>query len=73
MAQPASRIANLLDELIQTAQQVEETVENIRKNDACLPRSRPRIVTANYFTYLLNKLTSVGDICIVLVIIFPEM
>jgi preprotein translocase subunit SecY len=51
----------------------EETSESLRKNGAFIPGYRPGVMTANYFVYLLNRLTFVGSLYIAFVVIFPDI
>lgn len=51
----------------------EETAENLRKNGAFVPGYRPGTMTAQYFLYLVNRLTTVGSIYIALVAVFPAL
>lgn len=51
----------------------EETAENLRKSGAFIPGYRPGVMTANYFTYLLDRLTVVGSVYIAFVVVLPAM
>ena len=49
-----------------------ETSENLKKSGAFIPGIRPGVNTANYFDYLLTRLTAVGALYLVFVCILPE-
>lgn len=49
-----------------------ETAENLKKSGAFIPGIRPGTNTANYFDYLLTRLTTVGSLYLVAVCILPE-
>ncbi len=51
----------------------EETAENLRKSGAFIPGYRPGAMTANYFVYLLNRLTVIGSFYIALVVVLPSL
>lgn len=51
----------------------EETAENLRKNGAFIPGYRPGTMTADYFIYLLNRLTVLGAAYIAFVVILPSL
>jgi preprotein translocase subunit SecY len=51
----------------------EETANNLRKNGAYIPGRRPGKNTAEYFDYLLTRLTVVGSIYLSFVCIVPEL
>ncbi|MEI8321372.1 MAG: preprotein translocase subunit SecY [Alphaproteobacteria bacterium] len=49
-----------------------ETSENLKKSGAFIPGIRPGQNTANYFDYILTRLTVVGSLYLVAVCILPE-
>ncbi|PCJ26933.1 MAG: preprotein translocase subunit SecY [Rickettsiales bacterium] len=51
----------------------EETAENLRKNGAYVPGRRPGKNTAEYFDYLLTRLTVLGSLYLSVVCIVPEL
>lgn len=50
----------------------EETAENLRKNNGFVPGYRPGKMTADYFDYLLTRLTVVGSLYLAFVCLLPE-
>jgi preprotein translocase subunit SecY len=51
----------------------EETAENLRKHGAYVPGRRPGKNTAEYFDYLLTRLTVLGSIYLCVVCVVPEL
>ena len=51
----------------------EETAENLRKNGGFVPGIRPGKGTAEYFNYVLTRLTVIGAAYISLICILPEL
>jgi len=51
----------------------EETANNLRKNGAYVPGRRPGKNTAEYFDYLLTRLTVMGSLYLSVVCIVPEL
>lgn len=51
----------------------EELAENIRKNGGFIPGIRPGKQTANYFEYLLNRISLVGAIYLASLALFPAL
>lgn len=51
----------------------EETANNLRKYGAYIPGKRPGKNTADYFDYLLVRLTVIGSIYLSLICVLPEM
>jgi preprotein translocase subunit SecY len=51
----------------------EETANNLRKYGAYIPGRRPGKNTADYFDYLLTRLTVLGGIYLSVICIVPEM
>lgn len=51
----------------------EETAENLKKSGGFIPGVRPGIHTADYFDYILTRITVVGSIYLVAICIFPQM
>ncbi len=51
----------------------EDTANNLRKNGAYVPGRRPGKNTAEYFDYLLTRLTVVGSMYLSVVCIVPEL
>lgn len=51
----------------------EETAENLRKHGAYVPGRRPGKNTAEYFDYLLTRLTVLGSIYLSVVCVVPEL
>lgn len=51
----------------------EETANNLRKHGAYVPGRRPGKNTAEYFDYLLTRLTVIGSIYLAFVCIVPEL
>jgi preprotein translocase subunit SecY len=50
----------------------QETAENLRKGGSYVPGIRPGQQTADYFDYLLTRLTAVGSIYLASVCVIPE-
>jgi preprotein translocase subunit SecY len=50
----------------------QETAENLRKGSSYIPGIRPGQQTADYFDYLLTRLTAVGSIYLASVCVIPE-
>lgn len=51
----------------------EETANNLRKNGAYVPGRRPGKNTAEYFDYLLTRLTVIGGLYLSVICIVPEL
>jgi preprotein translocase subunit SecY len=51
----------------------EETANNLRKYGAYIPGKRPGSATAEYFDYLLTRLTVLGGVYLSLICVLPEM
>ena len=51
----------------------EETANNLKKNGAYIPGRRPGKNTAEYFDYLLTRLTVIGSIYLSVICIVPEL
>lgn len=51
----------------------EETADNLKKHGGFIPGIRPGVNTANYFDYVLTRLTAVGAIYLCLVCLLPEL
>ncbi|WP_253308001.1 MULTISPECIES: preprotein translocase subunit SecY [unclassified Rickettsia] len=51
----------------------EETANNLRKYGAYLPGKRPGKNTAEYFDYILTRLTVIGGIYLSLICVIPEL
>jgi preprotein translocase subunit SecY len=51
----------------------EETANNLRKHGAYIPGRRPGKNTAEYFDYLLTRLTVIGGLYLSLICIVPEL
>lgn len=51
----------------------EDTANNLRKNGAYVPGRRPGKNTAEYFDYLLTRLTVIGSIYLSVICIVPEL
>lgn len=51
----------------------EETAENLRKSGAYVPGVRPGKSTADYFNYVLVRLTAVGSLYLASICILPEL
>ena len=51
----------------------EDTANNLRKNGAYVPGRRPGKNTAEYFDYLLTRLTVIGSLYLSVVCIVPEL
>lgn len=51
----------------------EETANNLRKNGAYIPGRRPGKNTAEYFDYLLSRITVIGSMYLSVVCIVPEL
>lgn len=50
----------------------EETAENLKKSGGFVPGIRPGAATAEYFDYILTRLTSVGAIYLAIICLFPD-
>lgn len=51
----------------------EETADNLKKSGGFVPGIRPGVATAEYFDYILTRLTSVGAIYLAFICIFPDL
>jgi len=51
----------------------EDTADNLRKHGGFLPGIRPGARTAEYLSYVLNRLTFIGAIYVAFVVILPNM
>jgi preprotein translocase subunit SecY len=51
----------------------EETADNLKKYGGFIPGIRPGSATADYFDYILTRLTTVGALYLVLVCLLPEV
>jgi preprotein translocase subunit SecY len=51
----------------------EDTANNLRKNGAYIPGRRPGKNTAEYFDYLLTRITAIGAIYLSFICIIPEL
>lgn len=51
----------------------EETADNLKKSGGFIPGIRPGTATAEYFDYVLTRLTSVGALYLAFVCIFPDI
>ena len=51
----------------------EETADNLKKSGGFIPGIRPGVATAEYFDYVLTRLTSVGAIYLAFVCLFPDI
>lgn len=51
----------------------DETANNLRKNGAYIPGRRPGKNTAEYFDYLLSRITVIGSLYLSVVCIVPEL
>ena len=51
----------------------EETAENLRKNGGIIPGIRPGSNTAEYFDYVLIRLTTLGAFYLILVCLLPQV
>ncbi|MCP5369739.1 MAG: preprotein translocase subunit SecY [Rickettsiaceae bacterium] len=51
----------------------EDTANNLRKNGAYIPGRRPGKNTAEYFDYLLSRITTIGAIYLSFICIIPEL
>ena len=51
----------------------EETADNLRKYGGFIPGIRPGSATAEYFDYVLTRLTTVGGLYLVAVCLLPEI
>lgn len=51
----------------------EDTANNLRKNGAYVPGRRPGKNTAEYFDYLLTRLTVIGSIYLSVICVVPEL
>lgn len=50
-----------------------ETAENLKKHGAFVPGRRPGKNTADYFSYLINRLTVIGSLYLILICVIPEV
>ncbi len=51
----------------------EDTADNLRKHGGFLPGIRPGARTAEYLSYVLNRLTFIGALYVAFVVVLPEM
>jgi preprotein translocase subunit SecY len=51
----------------------EDTANNLRKNGAYIPGRRPGKNTAEYFDYLLTRITAIGAVYLSFICIIPEL
>lgn len=51
----------------------EETADNLKKSGGFIPGIRPGAATAEYFDYVLTRLTSVGALYLAFVCVFPDI
>ena len=51
----------------------EETAENLKKSGGFVPGIRPGAATAEYFDYILTRLTSVGALYLAFICMFPDI
>ena len=51
----------------------EETADNLKKSGGFVPGIRPGIATAEYFDYILTRLTAVGAVYLAFVCLFPDI
>ncbi len=51
----------------------QETADNLKKYGGFIPGIRPGTATANYFDYVLTRLTTIGAIYLVVVCLLPEI
>ena len=51
----------------------EETADNLKKYGGFIPGIRPGSATAEYFDYVLTRLTTVGGLYLVAVCLLPEI
>lgn len=51
----------------------EETAENLRKNGGIVPGIRPGKNTADYFEYVLTRLTVIGSLYLSFICVLPEL
>jgi len=51
----------------------QETAENLKKYGGFIPGIRPGTATADYFDYILTRLTTVGGIYLCIVCLLPEI
>lgn len=51
----------------------EETANNLKKNGGFVPGRRPGKSTAEYFDYVLTRLTAFGSVYLVLICVLPEI
>ena len=51
----------------------EETADNLKKYGGFIPGIRPGSNTADYFDYVLTRLTTIGALYLVLVCLLPEI
>lgn len=50
----------------------EETADNLRKNGSFIPGYAPGVKTAQYFVYLLNRLTVIGSAYLACIVVLPS-
>src|SRR3990170_2033235 len=51
----------------------EETADNLKKNGGFIPGIRPGKSTADYFKFVLTRLTTIGVIYLSIVCVLPEI
>jgi preprotein translocase subunit SecY len=51
----------------------EENADNLKKNGGYIPGIRPGSATADYFDYILTRLTSIGALYLCVVCLLPEI
>ena len=51
----------------------EETADNLKKSGGFIPGIRPGAATAEYFDYVLTRLTAVGALYLAFICIFPDI
>jgi len=51
----------------------DDTADNLRKHGGFLPGIRPGARTAEYLSYVLNRLTFIGALYVAFVVVLPEM
>ncbi len=51
----------------------EEVANNLKKSGAFIPGKRPGVATAEYFDYLIVRITSIGSLYLVVICIVPEL
>lgn len=51
----------------------EETAENLKKSGGFVPGVRPGVHTADFFDYILTRITVVGSLYLAAICIFPQM